>query len=74
MKSKGKGFATHGDSENEGKYIGKGEFANMPKEVKMEMYPKSRLGSDDVPDDIKRIDRENEQMQSKRPKYRSNQH
>ncbi len=71
---KGKGFATHGDSENEGKYIGKGEFANMPQDVTMETYPKSKLGMDNIPDDIKRIDGENDQMQGKRSKYVSRQH
>lgn len=74
MKKNGKGFATHGDSENEGRYIGKGEFANMPQDVTMELYPKSRLASDNIPDDIKRVDRENDQMEGKRSKYVSNQH
>lgn len=30
----------HGDSDHEGKAWGHGQFANMPQEVKMDMYPK----------------------------------
>jgi len=65
---------THGSSEREGAYWGKGEFANMPKEVKMDLYPKSRLDADYEDDTINRIDRENDQMQGKRRKYVSGQH
>lgn len=65
---------THGSSEREGKYWGKGEFANMPKDVKMDMYPKSKLDDDYEDDTINRIDGENNQMQGKRKRYVSNQH
>ena len=68
------GMATHGDSEHEGKAAGKGEFANMPKEVKMQMYPKNRYAADSQHDDIKRIDGEINRSESKRKSYMSNQH
>jgi hypothetical protein len=74
MKMNGKKFALNGDADNQDRKIGQGEFANMPQSVTMETYPKSRLENGNLPDDIKRIDRENDQMQSKRPRFRSNQH
>lgn len=67
-------MATHGDSEHEGRVAGRGEFANMPKDVKMEQYPKNRYASDSEHDDIKRVDSEIDRSEMKRRKYMSGQH
>jgi hypothetical protein len=65
----------HGSSENESKAWGKGEFANMPKEVKMNMYPKSHQFGPGMEDDtMTRVDAENSRAEMKSHKYLSNQH
>lgn len=65
----------HGVSEREGKAWGKGEFANMPKETKMDMYPKSHEAGPGVLDDtMTGIDASNKKSSGKTRKYLSNQH
>lgn len=65
----------HGNSEREGKAWGKGEFANMPKEVKMDMYPKaSEFGAGDLDDTMTGIDQVNRKAAAKTRSHLSNQH
>lgn len=65
----------HGMSEKEGHSWGKGEFANMPKEVKMNMYAKAHEMGPGVEDDtMTRIDAENGRAHTKAHKFMSNQH
>ncbi len=65
----------HGSSENEKKAWGKGEFANMPKEVKMDMYPKANeFGPGNLDDTMTEIDRVNGVAHKKSHSYLSNQH
>lgn len=53
--------------------IGKGEFANMPKDVRMEQYPKTRHGRGDMDDTISGIDEVIDQGAERRDRYMSNQ-
>jgi hypothetical protein len=70
-----KTVSSHGNSENEEKAWGRGEFANMPKDVKMKPYPKNKGYSDMGEDDtITRIDGEIGRMEGKARKNLSNQH
>ncbi len=65
----------HGNSEKEGKAMGKGQFANMPQEVKMQAYPKAnQFGPSDLDDTMTGIDRETSQAHSKSRSRMSNQH
>ena len=65
----------HGSSEHEGKAWGHGQHANMPKEVKMDMYPKAKeYGGDQENDTMTRIDGENERAHTKAHSHKSNQH
>lgn len=65
----------HGNSEKEGRAWGKGEFANMPKETRMDMYPKaSEFGPGDLDDTMTEIDRVNGTAHKKSRSYLSNQH
>lgn len=65
----------HGDSEKEGRAWGKGEFANMPKEVKMNQYPKAaEFGPGNLDDTMTEIDRVNLKAHNKSHKYLSDQH
>ena len=65
----------HGSSEHEGKDWGHGEHANMPKEVKMDMYPKAHEFGPGMEDDtMTRIDGENKRAHSKARSHLSNQH
>lgn len=65
----------HGNSEREGKAWGKGEFANMPKELKMNAYPKAnQFGPGDLDDTMTGIDRSNSAAASKTRSNLSNQH
>lgn len=65
----------HGESEKEGKVWGRGEFANMPKEVKMDKYAKANEFGPGVEDDtMTRVDAENSRAHTKSRKYMSNQH
>ena len=65
----------HGNSEREGKAWGKGEFANMPKEVKMDAYPKANeFGPGDLDDTMTEIDACNARAHKKAKGYLSNQH
>lgn len=65
----------HGESEKEGRAWGHGEFANMPKEVKMDRYPKAHEEGPTVEDDtMTRIDRENRQAHMQSRRHMSNQH
>lgn len=65
----------HGASEKEGKAWGHGQFANMPHDVKMDMYPKAKEFGPGVEDDtMTRIDAENSRAHSKAHKHLSNQH
>ena len=63
------------DSENEGKVWGKGEFANMPKDVKMNAYPKAnQYGPGNLDDTMTEIDRVNSKAHTKARSNLSNQH
>lgn len=65
---------SHGTSENEGHYWGKGEHANMPKEVIMKDYPKGGYSTDDHLDDtITRLESDTEDAEHivKRQSHRS---
>ena len=54
--------------------IGKGEFANMPKDVKMSQYPKVRLTeNENIDDSMRDIDDVDSRAEGKRRKYLSNQ-
>ena len=65
----------HGNSEHEGKVWGAGEHANMPKEVKMDKYPKAHeMGPGMEDDTMVRVDSENKRAHSQTHKYLSNQH
>jgi hypothetical protein len=65
----------HGSSEREGKKWGEGKHANMPTEVKMDMYPKAvEYGGDYEDDTMSRVDMENKQARSKSHSHKSNQH
>jgi hypothetical protein len=65
----------HGNSEREGKAWGRGEHANMPKEVKMQAYPKAyEYGPSDLDDTMTEIDRVNGSAHSKSRARMSNQH
>jgi len=65
----------HGTSENEGKVWGKGEFANMPKETKMNAYPKAHeFGPGQLDDTMTEIDRVNGSASKKTRSNLSNQH
>lgn len=68
--AKGRGFV-EGHDEN----IGRGEHANMPKEVRMEAYPRARMGREgEIDDTMSRIDSEIDQSVGQRDRHRSNQH
>ena len=65
----------HGNSEREGKVVGRGQHANMPTEVKMQAYPKAHeFGPSDLDDTMTGIDRSNSQAHSKSRSRMSNQH
>jgi hypothetical protein len=65
----------HGSSENEGKAMGKGGFANMPQDVKFQAYPKANEFGPGIEDDtMTRIDGENKRAKSKTRSHLSNQH
>ena len=65
----------HGESEKEGSPWGRGEFANMPKEVKLDSYPKAHEFGPDVENDtMTRVDAENGRAQKTTRRYLSNQH
>ena len=65
----------HGESEKEGKPWGRGEHANMPKETKMDSYPRANEAGPMVENDtMTRIDGENKRAKSKTRGYLSNQH
>lgn len=66
--ARGRGFM---EGHEEG--IGKGEFANMPKEVRMEEYPKVRQGRDDMDDTMTGIDEVSREGAERRDRYFSNQ-
>lgn len=78
MKNKGKGSFSpvgHGESEKEGKAVGKGMFANMPTDVSMKAYPKAHEYGPTVENDtISRIDEENMRSHKKARSHMSNQH
>lgn len=70
-----KKMSMHGNSEKEGKRVGAGDFAGMPKEVKMQAYPKSHeYGPSDLDDTMTEIDGCNRQAHSTARKHMSNQH
>lgn len=65
----------HGSSEHEGKAWGHGEFANMPKEVKMDSYPKNKMLKEPLENDtMTRIDAEISRSDSRARSHSSNQH
>ena len=65
----------HGMSEKEGSPWGRGEHANMPKEVKLDMYPKAHeMGPSVENDTMSRVDTENKQAHSQTRRHMSNQH
>lgn len=74
MKAKRMGEG-RGDSEHEGARVGAGDFAGMPKEVKMAAYPKSHeFGPGELDDTMREIDRTNSVAHSKSRRYLSDQH
>lgn len=65
----------HGNSEHEGKPWGHGEHANMPKDIKMDMYPKAHeFGPGDLDDTMTEIDRVNGSAHQRAHRHVSNQH
>lgn len=78
MASKGKGSFSpvgHGTSEREGKYEGKGQFANLPQDVSMKAYPKAHeFGAGELDDTMSEIDGTTRTAHTKSRKYLSNQH
>lgn len=64
---------SHGTSEKEGKAWGHGKFANMPTEVKMDMYPKGRMVGGMEDDTITGIDKLESEAVAKAGRYMSNQ-
>lgn len=70
-----KGVKSHGVSEKEGHAWGHGEYANMPKEVKMKEYSKPSHYTGGVLDDtITGIDSNIAHSEGKAQKHLSNQH
>lgn len=67
--SRSKGFATGHDE-----HIGRGDYAGMPKEVKMEQYPPCRnYPGGELDDTMTDIDEIASMSERKASKYRSNQ-
>lgn len=65
----------YGVSEKEGKAWGRGEFANMPKDVKMQAYPRGKNYRGGVLNDtITGIDEVSRVSENKAQKNLSNQH
>ena len=64
----------HGTSEHEGRAWGKGEFANMPKETKMDTYPKNRGQGGSLDDTLTGIDRSISEAETQSRRHMSNQH
>lgn len=65
----------HGNSEKEGAAWGKGKFANMPTDVKMDSYAKANeFGPSDLDDTMTEIDRVNSSAHKKSRSHMSNQH
>lgn len=65
----------YGVSEKEDKAMGQGDFANMPKDVKMESYPKAnQFGPGVLDDTMVEIDRTTKVASGKSHKFLSNQH
>ena len=74
-KKHGKGGFGSGNSEHVGPRVGAGEFAGMPKEVKMSAYPKAHeMGPTDLDDTITEIDGCNAKAHTKSRRYISDQH
>lgn len=64
-----------GESEAEGRVMGRGDFANMPQQVKMKAYPKAaEYGPEVLDDTMGHIDTVNKRAHSKSKSYISNQH
>ena len=54
--------------------VGKGDFANMPKDLVMREYPKARLGRDkEIDDSMSDVDDVEDQGAERRNRYVSNQ-
>jgi hypothetical protein len=65
----------HGTSEKESKAWGSGQHANMPKEVRLDTYPKANeMGPESEDDTISRIDMETKQAKKQTSRYLSQQH
>jgi hypothetical protein len=65
----------HGMSEKQEKPWGQGEHANMPKESKMESYPKANQYGPTIQNDtMTRVDDENSRSDSRARSHVSNQH
>lgn len=65
----------HGVSEREGKAWGHGQHANMPKEVKMNSYPKAHeFGPGVLDDTMSEVDQVQKQAHGKARSHLSNQH
>lgn len=75
MKKGGFSPVGHGESEREGKAVGKGNFANMPQEVSMKPYPKAKsYKGRDLDDTISEIDSVTRMSEGKAQRYLSKQH
>ena len=73
--AKSKMASHHGTSEREGAAWGHGEFAGMPKEVRMQMYPKAHeAGPGELDDTMSEIDDTTRRAHGDTRKHMSNQH
>lgn len=73
--AKQKKMDMHGNSEKEGRVWGRGEHANMPKDMQMKSYPKAHeYGAGDLDDTMTEIDRVNGMAHKKARSNVSNQH
>ena len=65
----------HGMSEAEGAVMGHGQFANLPQDVKMDLYPPASMHKRHVLDDtMSHVDHTNHHAESQADKYVSYQH
>lgn len=74
MAHKMKKAMTYGTSEHEGKAWGRGEYANMPQDVKKDMYPKNRGATGSLDDTITGIDKAISSSEKTVSRFLSNQH
>ncbi len=67
---KGEFMARGGFKEGHDEAIGKGQFANLPQDVKMDLYPKEREPTDEgIDDTMTDVDRLHKKSEGKRKSY-----